>query len=92
MGGNPDAGRQRLEQFLKACSRRDVTVLLAGVQPDLLAAARRLGFFSWYPQERVYAQGRDEDSATLAAIRHIYRELAKGDSGTEADRRLYYLL
>jgi SulP family sulfate permease len=89
---HPDAVcLERLEQFLKSCSRLGVTVLLAAVQPDLLAAASRLGFFTWYPQERVYAQARDEDSATLAAIRHIYRELAKGDSGTDADRRLYYL-
>jgi SulP family sulfate permease len=91
---NPDAVcLERLEQFLKACARRDVTVLLADVQPDLLAAADRLGFFSWYPQDRVYAQGKDEDSATLAAIRHLYRELPESRTATaDADRRLYYLL
>jgi len=91
---HPDAVcLERLEQFLKACARRNVTVLLAGVQPDLLAAAGRLGFFSWYPQERVYAQGKDEDSATLAAIRHLYRELPQSSSpATDADHRLYYLL
>ena len=69
---NPDAMcLERLEHFLKACHERNVTVLLAGLQPDLLAAARRLGFFSWYPEERVYPQGKDEDSATLAALRGI---------------------
>jgi SulP family sulfate permease len=71
---HPDAVcLKRLERFLKACSRRNVTVLLAGLQPDLLAAARRLGFFTWYPLERAYVQGKDEDSATLAAIRAVYR-------------------
>jgi SulP family sulfate permease len=90
---HPDAAcLERLEHFLKACARLDVTVLLAGVQPDLLAAFRRLGFFTWYPEERVYAQGQDEDSATLAAIRHIYRESVQANSGTDAQRRLYYLL
>jgi len=90
---HPDAVcLERLEYFLKACARRGVTVLLAGVQPDLLAAASRLGFFSWYPQDRVYPQGNDEDSATLAAIRHIYRELAPPSSGADEGSRLYYLL
>ncbi len=69
---HPDAMcLERLEHFLKACHARNVTVLLAGLQPDLFAAARRLGFFDWYPEERVYPQGKDEDSATLAAIRGI---------------------
>ncbi len=90
---HPDAAcLERLEQFLKACARLDVTVLLAGVQPDLLAAARRLAFFSWYPEERVYPQGRDQDSATLAAIRHVYRELSRTTSATDSERRLYYLV
>jgi SulP family sulfate permease len=89
---HPDAVcLERLEHFLRACTRRNVAVLLAGLQPDLLAAARRLGFFAWYPEERVYAQGRDEDSATLAAIRAVTRELGNGDAQPEAARPLYYL-
>ncbi len=99
---HPDAVcLERLEHFLKECARRNVTVLLAGLQPDLMAAAGRLGFFTWYPSERVYVQGKDEDSATLAAIRSVYHELGKSrahaerDAGEEervADRPLYYLL
>jgi sulfate permease, SulP family len=99
---HPDAVcLERLEHFLRACSRRNVTVLLAGLRPDLLAAARRLGFFAWYPPERVYPQGRDEDSATLAAIRAVDRELgnARPHAALEPDhaepnaaRPLYYLL
>jgi len=99
---HPDAVcLERLEHFLKGCSRRQVTVLLAGLQPDLLAAMQRLGFFAWYPAERAYAQGQDEDSATLAALRAVYRALAKPGPGArpipgqpEADvaRPLYYLL
>jgi SulP family sulfate permease len=86
---NPDAMcLERLENFLKACDEHHVTVLLAGLQPDLLAAARRLDFFSWYPEERVYPQGKDEDSATLAAIRAAHRELGYADPG--APRPLYY--
>jgi hypothetical protein len=60
-----------------------------------------LGFFTWYPSERVYVQGKDEDSATLAAIRSVYHELGKsrphaernaGEEERVADRPLYYLL
>jgi SulP family sulfate permease len=99
---HPDAVcLERLEHFLKACSRRNVNVLLAGLQPDLLAAARRLGFFAWYPQEQAYPQGKDEDSATLAALRAVYRELGNAGNGAQlnpdgaepnAVRPLYYLL
>ncbi len=88
---HPDAVcLERLEHFLKACTRNGVIVLLAGLQPDLLAAAHRLGFFTWYPLARAYAQGQDEDSATLAAIRAVYRDLA--DMGVGASLPLYYLL
>jgi sulfate permease, SulP family len=88
---HPDAVcLERLQQFLKTCNRLEVTVLLAAVQPDLLAAVQRLGFFAWYPQDRVYAQGKDEDSATLAAIRRVYGELAAVSGGT-LERPLYYL-
>jgi SulP family sulfate permease len=99
---HPDAVcLERLEHFLKACTVRSVTVLLAGPQPDLLAAAHRLGFFSWYPQNRVYVQGNDEDSATLAAIRSVFSDLVDAAAGAGAQRdpttstadarRLYYL-
>jgi SulP family sulfate permease len=89
---HPDAVcLERLEHFLKACSRRKVTLLLAGVQPDLLAAMRRLGFFTWYPEDRVYvqSQGRDEESATLAALRAVYRDQANAESQS-ASRPLFY--
>jgi SulP family sulfate permease len=99
---NPDAVcLERLEHFLKDCGARNVTVLLAGLQPDLLAALRRLNFFTWYPAERAYSQGKDEDSATLAAIRAVYRDLgdartdsraARGQTAPADTRPLYYLL
>jgi SulP family sulfate permease len=98
---HPDAVcLERIEHFLKDCTRRNVSVRLAGLQPDLLTAARRLGFFTWYPQERAYPQGIDEDSATLAAIRAVDRELgvARPHAAPEPDRAeanaarpLYYL-
>jgi sulfate permease, SulP family len=99
---HPDAVcLERLEHFLKACLNRDISVLLAGLQPDLLAAAHRLGFFARYAKIQVFPQGKDEDSATLAAIRQVYLELERagsigrpgsGDDKSDAARPLYYLL
>jgi len=83
---------ERLGHFLETCRHRKVTVMLAGLQPDLLAAFKRLGFFAWFPEERAYVQGKDEDSATLAAIRAVYRELGQRDAAPDAARPLYYLL
>lgn len=83
---------ERLEHFVKACRRRNVIVLLAGAQPDLVAALRRLGFFAWYPPDRIYPQGNSEDSATLAAIRDVYRALGHPDAPTDAARPLFYLI
>jgi sulfate permease, SulP family len=76
-------------------------VLLAGVRSDLLEALRRLRFGQWYPEDRIFPQGADEDSATLAAVRSVYERLGdtnacghcvpkKAVKGTA--RRLYYLV
>jgi sulfate permease, SulP family len=90
---HPDAVcLERLEHFLKACSRRNVSVLLAALQPDLHAAAQRLGFFTWFPSNQAYIQGRDEESATLSAIRAVYRELENAHPGPGSERPLYHLI
>jgi sulfate permease, SulP family len=73
---NPDVVcLERLEQFLRASERIGVTVLLAGVRPDLFEAFGRLRFFEWFSPARIFSQGSDEDSATLAAIRSVYDHL-----------------
>lgn len=86
---NPDmVSLEHLEQFLKHAQSRNITVWLAGVRPDLLASFDRLQFWDWLPRDRVFPQGADEDSATLAAIRRMRVEL--GDVGETPVRRLYY--
>jgi SulP family sulfate permease len=99
---NPDVVcLERLEHFLRSSESLGITVLLAGARADLLDALRRLRFAEWYPEDRIFPQGTDEDSATLAAIRSLYERLgdtnacehcvpkkaAKGRIG-----RLYYLV
>ena len=86
---NPDAVcLERLEHFLHAATTRGATFVLAGVRPDLLAALSRLGFLNRFPPDRIFPQGKDEDSATLAAIRAVYRQLG----AAAPDALLYYLV
>jgi len=97
---NPDAVcLEQLEHFLRAAGKRDVVVLLAGLRPDLLDALGRLRFLEWFASDRMFPQGKYEDSATLAAIRVIYERLgaelpeALSQAGTTArdqTARLYY--
>ena len=65
----------RLEDFLKSAEPLGFTVLIAGVRTDLLDAMGRLQFSEWLPDDRVFPQGNDEDSPTLAAIRSVYERL-----------------
>lgn len=75
---NPDVVcLEHLEHFLRAAEQKGVTALLAGVRPDLAEAFGRLRFGEWLPDDRVFPQGNDEDSATLAAIRSVYDKTGK---------------
>jgi SulP family sulfate permease len=67
---------EHFEHFLKQAELRGVTVLLAGLQPDLLDAFRRVNFFAWWPEDRLFPQGFDDDSATLAAIRRVRKQIS----------------
>ncbi|MGA2046008.1 MAG: sodium-independent anion transporter, partial [Roseiarcus sp.] len=88
---NPDVvSLERLEHFLRDAEQQDIVVWLAGVQPDLLAAFRRLNFGAWLPSDRVFPQGVDEDSATLAAIRRI--RAGRPAQTTGSPDELYYLV
>jgi sulfate permease, SulP family len=62
-------------------------VWLAGVRPDLLACFGRLDFDDLL-NDRLFPQGADEDSATLAAIRRIRAQLGAEKAGTQDS--LYY--
>ncbi len=79
---NPDAVcLERIEHFLHETDRLGVTVLLAGVRPDLLAAITGLGFLHWYPGEHIFPQTADDvDSATLQAVRHAYDIVGAGNT------------
>jgi SulP family sulfate permease len=81
---------EHLEHFLKHAEAAGITVWLAGLQPDLLEAFGRLRFSAWLAHERIFAQGADEDSATLAAIRQIRAALP--ELKAEPSNKLFYLV
>lgn len=99
---NPDVvSLERLEHFLKSSEAVGITVILAGIRPDLLQALAGLRFVDWYPEDRIFPQGSDEDSATLAAIRGVYRRLGNANecehcapkhAARRTNSKLYYLV
>ena len=62
----------RIEKFVREETDRGVTVLLAGVQPDLWTLLTNVGFDEWFPSERVFPEEDEEFSATLKAVRYAH--------------------
>jgi SulP family sulfate permease len=63
---------ERMEKFLPEQYNRGVTVLLAGVQPDLWILLANVGFDDWLPSESVLPEEEKEFSATLKAVRYAH--------------------
>lgn len=85
---NPDV--VCLEHFLKRSVTNEITVWPAGLQPASLQPFRRLGFPDWLPDERLFREATDDDSATLGAVRSIRALLPERKA--HAEDRLYYLV
>jgi len=66
-----------LDIFLKDAEEKGLTVLLAGVRPDLLVALERIGITDRLPADRIFIEEEKDFSATLKAIRHAYALAAK---------------
>jgi anti-anti-sigma regulatory factor len=80
---------EHLEHFLRDAEKRGVTVLLAGVRPDLAKILRNVHFNEWLPEDRIYPEKDEQFSATLNAVRHAYRLVNQERESEEAD---YYLV
>jgi sulfate permease, SulP family len=77
---NPDVvAVEHLEHFLRDSQRNGVTVLLAGVRPNLTRILRNLHFDAWL-------------SATLNAVRHACRLLNEDGSTSNERDAVYYLV
>jgi SulP family sulfate permease len=72
---------ERIEHFLREQTARSVTVLLAGVRPDLLTLSKNVGFESWFPAEHIFPEEDEQYSATLKAVRHAHSHLAAVEAG-----------
>lgn len=84
---------EHIEHFLRDLTDRGLTVLLAGVRPDLLAVLNNVGFENWFPADHVFPEEDREFSATLKAVRYAHAELASKASGAGVeDPDLYYLV
>jgi len=93
---NADAvGLEVLDKFLHAAHGSGLTVLLAGVRPELLAALRRFEISKVLPDDRIFPEEEEHLSATLKAIRraHVLRAAsAAGDAPREQAEGAYYLV
>jgi SulP family sulfate permease len=99
---NPDAVcLERLEHFLRDTRDQGLTILLAGVRPDLLESFRRLRFQNWFPNDQIFSEEDEVDSATLKAVRRAYdllgrrntcKHCAADESQVVRRRAAYYLV
>jgi SulP family sulfate permease len=88
---NPDmVAIEHLERFLRDSEKLGVTVLLAGVRPDLAKILYNTGFLRWLPTDRIFLEEDGLYSATIRAVRHAYTLL--GQRGSEKEGALYYLI
>ncbi len=95
---------ERIEHFLHQAHKRGITVVLAGVRPELDRAFSRAGFKEWFPENQIFIEQEndDTDSATLKAVRYAYELLGDASKNCEhcaaiarqEDRKasLYYLV
>jgi sulfate permease, SulP family len=89
---NPDVvAIEHLEHFLRDAEKRGVTVLLAGVRPNLAKILRNVRFNEWLPADRIYPEQDEQYSATLHAVRHAYRLISQ-KKGDAEEKVVYYLV
>lgn len=96
---NPDVvSLERLDVFLRKARENGLTILLAGVRPDLLSAITRIGITQHYPVDLIFAEEDEEYSATLKAIRKAYLLLGSradespGNPEKSGAEQAYYLV
>ena len=76
---------ERIERFLREETERGVSVLLAGIQPDMWAVLKNVGFDLWFPPEHVFPEEDREFSATLKAVRYAHAQLDSPESDALLD-------
>jgi sulfate permease, SulP family len=88
---NPDAVCfERLEHVLKDARAEGLTVLLAGIRPDLQRGLENLGWGSWLPKDLWFPEEEEQYSATLKAVRKAYDLV--GVKREQGEAVVYYLV
>jgi SulP family sulfate permease len=82
---------ERIDHFLRELTENGVTVLLAGVRPDLIGALNNVGLQGWFPAEHIFPEEDVEYSATLKAVRHARSHLTATEID-EIETPAYYLV
>jgi SulP family sulfate permease len=89
---------EHLERFLRESASHGITVLLAGVRPDLAKILSNVRFDRWLPSDRIFLEEEKQYSATLKAVRYAYALLKQSKDQSEsisfpkAEEELYYLV
>ena len=93
---NPDVvAGELLERFLRESEQAGITVLLAGVRPELVKLLKNLRFQEWFPTDRIFPEEETIYSATLRAVRHalqLAKENAPGGPVSSRAEPAYYLV
>jgi SulP family sulfate permease len=98
---NPDmVCLERFDHFLHEMESRGIIVLLCGVRPSFTQGMENLGFYEWFPADRVFPEEGKKFSATLKAVRRAYELLEanscqhceQGDFIGVDGRAMYYLV
>ena len=88
---NPDAvSLERLEHSLRQAQANGLTILLAGLRPDLVRGLTRLRFDEWLPKERWFVEQDEQFSSTLEAVRTAYE--LNGIQRAQGQAAVYYLV
>ncbi len=94
---NPDVvAIEHLERFLRDAEKNSLTVLLAGVRPDLAKILINAGFLNWLPIEQIFLEEDEQYSATIKAVRYAYeisgQRKKENPTASELDESWYYLI
>jgi len=90
---NPDAvALETFDVFLRETQRDGLTILLAGVRPDLYAALSRVGITARLGNELIFPEEERDYSATLGAVRHAFALASAPTEAQGAKEAAYYLV
>ena len=90
---NPDAvALETLDVFLKEARRDGLTILLAGVRPDLYDALKRIGIAKRHGEDLIFREEAKDYSATLNAVRKAYDLATAKVANSGAKTPVYYLV